>query len=59
VNVLGRNAKVCELLGDNMNWWNMDLVNEVFNDEKANMICSLGLAHEEGQISWHGKNKKM
>jgi hypothetical protein len=33
--VLARNAKVCELLNTNTNWWNTSLIREIFTAEEA------------------------
>lgn len=59
VNILGRNAKVSELMDVHTNWWNITLVKEVFNEEEASMICNLGLNPLRGKdrLAWeHSKN---
>jgi hypothetical protein len=35
VGVLDRNAKVCELLNTDTNWWNTSLIYEIFTVEEA------------------------
>lgn len=40
VRILWTEAKVCELLDTNTNWWNTSLVHNVFGEEEARMICS-------------------
>jgi hypothetical protein len=35
VHLLDRNAKACELLNTDTNWWNMVLIHELFSAEEA------------------------
>ena len=41
VRLLGRDTKVHELIDNNTRWWNIPLVEEIFNDEEACIICGL------------------
>jgi hypothetical protein len=44
VRLLPRDAKVCELLDPDTNWWNTSMVQNVFNAEEAQVICSMGVS---------------
>ena len=60
VNVLTKDAKVNELMDVHTNWWNIPLVKEAFNEEKASMICNLGVNPQQGRdrLAWeHTKNE--
>jgi hypothetical protein len=39
--ILGVTAKVCELIDSTTNWWNIPLVETVFNLEEARIICGM------------------
>lgn len=57
--ILDSQAKVSELLDVNTNWWNTTLVQEIFNEEEAKMICSMGACPRRGTdyLAWeHTKN---
>jgi hypothetical protein len=36
-------AKVCELIDQDLNWWNIPLIKEVFRKEEAEMICGMAI----------------
>jgi hypothetical protein len=57
--VLTRDAKVNGLMDVHTNWWNIPLVQEVFNEEEASMICNMGVYPQRGRdrLVWeHTKN---
>lgn len=60
VNILDKRAKVFELLDENTNWWNMALVQEIFNEVEAKMICSMRVCrHRETDIlAWENTQNK-
>ena len=39
--IFHRQAKVCELIDKDTNWWNIPLKEEVFNAEEATLIYSM------------------
>jgi hypothetical protein len=43
VRILSEDAKVCELLDTETNWWNTTLVHNVFGEEEARVICSIAV----------------
>jgi exonuclease III len=47
--VLARNAKVCELLNTNTNWWNTPLISEIFTAEEAELICGMAVSPRTGE----------
>jgi hypothetical protein len=49
--VLARNAKVCELLNTNTNWWNTPLISEIFTAEEAELICGMAVSPRTGEDS--------
>jgi hypothetical protein len=50
VHILDREAKVSEHLDRDTNWWNYSLVHEVFSAEEAEMICSLPVCPNRGEV---------
>lgn len=57
--ILDKEVKVRGLVDVNTTWWKTELVKEVFNEEEANMICSLGVSPCRGKdfLAWeHTKN---
>jgi hypothetical protein len=52
--ILGGQAKVSKLLNVNTNWWNTSLVQDVFSEEDAKLICSIGVCPHRGTnvIAW-------
>jgi ribonuclease HI len=58
---IGRDAKVCELLDETTNWWNMDLEKEIFNEDEANMICGIGVSPRGGTdfMAWEKSKNGM
>lgn len=59
--VLERDARVNELLDLESNWWNMDLVQNVFNEDDAREIYGMAVCPQtrRDQIVWAGaKNGK-
>jgi hypothetical protein len=49
VRILQPNAKVSELLDKDFNWWNTDLVKEVFMTEEAELIYGLAVSLRSGE----------
>jgi hypothetical protein len=49
IRLLDRNAKVCELLNTDTNWWNMPLVHEIFSAEEAKLIFSMAVNPHTGE----------
>jgi hypothetical protein len=47
--VLARNAKVCELLNTNTNWWNTSLISDIFMAEEAELICGMAVSPRTGE----------
>lgn len=41
IQILDSEAKVCDLIDMDTNWWNTPLVEEVFNPEEAKLICGM------------------
>jgi hypothetical protein len=59
VSILSRDAKVSELLDYETNWWNVNLVKEVFSVEEMEAICSVPVCPQSGEdkLVWaHTKN---
>jgi hypothetical protein len=57
--ILSRDAKVSELLDYDTNWWNVNLVKEVFSGEEMEAICSVPVCPRAGEdkLVWaHTKN---
>jgi hypothetical protein len=54
VGVLDRNAKVCELLNTDTNWWNTSLIYEIFTVEEAELICGMTVCPRtrEDRLVW-------
>ena len=49
-------AKVCDLLDPDTNWWNTTLVKNVFNAEEAQVICSMAFCprNRRNTLVWAG-----
>jgi hypothetical protein len=43
VHILDSEAKVCELIGPDMQWWNIPLIKENFMEEVVEKICSMAI----------------
>jgi hypothetical protein len=41
VRILPKHAHVCELIDSDTNWWNIPLIEEIFNVEEASLICGM------------------
>jgi hypothetical protein len=41
VRILAHDATVNFLIDVDANWWNVSLINEIFNCEEAELICSI------------------
>ena len=41
VRTLGVNAKVRSLIDDTTQWWNYELIREIFPEDEAKQICSM------------------
>jgi hypothetical protein len=56
VRYLPSDAKVCDLLDPDTNWWNTPMVQQVFNAEEAQVICSLAVCprNRKDQLVWAG-----
>ena len=54
--VLDRGAKVCELLDLETNWWNTELVQSVFHEDKAKEICGIAVCPQtcNDKLVWPG-----
>jgi hypothetical protein len=59
VRVLGKDAKVSELIDDSTKWWNFELIREVFQEDEAKRICSMTLSPlgQKDKIVWAGTKK--
>lgn len=56
--ILHSQARVCELIDSDTNWWNIPLVDEVFNEEEARLICSMPICpRTQGDRRVWGGNK--
>ena len=49
-------AKVCSLIDENTNWWNIGLINEIFNNEEAAVICNIPICPQRqmDKLVWMG-----
>jgi hypothetical protein len=59
VTILDNHSTISELLDVNTNWWNTNLVQEIFNQEEPRLICSLSACPRNGSdlLAWeHTKN---
>ena len=56
VNVLSTDARVCDLLDTNTNWWKTDLVSSIFGVGEAEAICSIPVCPRTRQdkLVWMG-----
>ena len=53
---LPNEAKVCSLIDENTNWWNIGLINEIFSKEEAAMICNIPICPQRqvDKLEWVG-----
>jgi hypothetical protein len=53
---LPRDTKVSALLDVDTNWWNMELVRNIFNEEEAKEICGMVVCprNRKDQLVWAG-----
>jgi hypothetical protein len=53
---LPSDAKVCDLLDLDTNWWNTSMVQNVFNAEEAQVICSMAVCprNRKDHLVWVG-----
>jgi hypothetical protein len=58
INILDNQAKVSKLLDLDTNWWNTELVKEIFNEEEARMICNMRVSSRSGKDSLAWKYTK-
>jgi ribonuclease HI len=56
VRLLPSDAKVCDLLDPDTNWWNFSMVHHVFRAEEAQVICSMAVCprNRKDQLVWAG-----
>jgi hypothetical protein len=54
--VLDQEARVSSLINTDTNWWNIPLIQEMFNREEADTICSLALCsgRQDDKLIWMG-----
>lgn len=61
IRLLEGHSKVCELIDNTTMWWSTPLVEAIFNEEEANIICGLSiiLSTQADQMIWGAaKNEK-
>ena len=49
VGVLDQNAKVCELLNTDINWWNTSFIYHAFTAKEAELICGMMVSPHTGE----------
>jgi ribonuclease HI len=56
VQVLSADARVCDLLDTDTNWWKTDLVSRIFGVDEAKVICSIPVCPRtrQDQLVWMG-----
>lgn len=56
VRLLSREAKVAEIINENINWWNITLIEQIFPQETVEKICSLSICprSQEDRLVWAG-----
>jgi ribonuclease HI len=56
VHILNSEARVCDLIDPDLQWWNIPLIKEVFKEEEVEKICSLAICPrtQEDQTVWVG-----
>jgi hypothetical protein len=57
--LLEENAKVRDLIDVSTNWWNYELIREIFPEDEAKRICSMVVSPlgQKDQIVWAGTKK--
>jgi ribonuclease HI len=56
VRALPSDAKVCALLDPDTNWWNTSMVQSIFNEEEAHVICGMAVCprRRKDHLVWAG-----
>jgi hypothetical protein len=54
--LLLEDARVIELIDQDSSWWNLPLIQEIFHEEEAHIICKipLSLLQSKDVLIWHG-----
>jgi hypothetical protein len=52
-------AKVCDLIDDSMNWWNIPLIEELFHPKEASTICGIAICQrtQSDKLVWAGNKQ--
>ncbi|XP_059445337.1 uncharacterized protein LOC132177129 [Corylus avellana] len=56
VRILSENARVSALIDQELQWWNIPLIKEIFLDEEVHQICSIAICPQTQQdrLVWSG-----
>ena len=59
VTILEHDAKVCSLIDDDTRWWNKPLIYSIFNNEEADIICSMPICplQQHDRMVWASSAK--
>jgi hypothetical protein len=61
IHVIGEDATVNCLIYVNTNWWNTSFIHEIFNEDKAKLICGMTICpySQRDQLVWLGTNNDL
>jgi hypothetical protein len=56
VRILDFEAKVCDLIDSDTNWWNISLIKEIFREEEMELICGVAICprSQKDKAVWAG-----